>query len=285
MPQLLTILNKASKFLSEKGSPSPTLDAEVLLANVLGMQRIDLYVNYDRPLDKRELAGYREAIARRAKLEPVAYITGKKEFYSREFKVNNNVLIPRPETELLVEKVLGYIENFEIESPMILDLCTGSGALAITLDLELEDATITATDIAKESLVVARENAKTHNASVEFIEGDLFTGVNQKFDIIVSNPPYIPTESWEKLEPNVKLYEPKIALDGGEDGLLFYRRIINESPSYLKDAGALFLEIGQNQDIDVAKLAEMSKVFAPAMVAKDLAGINRVIFLKRLISD
>ena len=173
MPQLLTILQKAGEFLHEKGSPSPRLDAEVLLADVLGMQRIELYANYDRPLVKKELDAYRQVIARRGKLEPVAYITGKKEFYSREFSVNSQVLIPRPDTELLVEKVLGYLESFTIPNPDILDLCTGSGAIGITLALEVEGASVTATDISPGALSVARENAEGLAAKVDFIEGDL----------------------------------------------------------------------------------------------------------------
>ena len=281
MPQLLTILQKAGEFLHEKGSLSPRLDAEVLLADVLGMQRIELYANYDRPLVKKELDAYRQVIARRGKLEPVAYITGKKEFYSREFSVNSQELIPRPDTELLVEKVLGYLESFTIPNPDILDLCTGSGAIGITLALEVEGASVTATDISPGALSVARENAEGLAVKVDFIEGDLYANLTKKFDVIVANPPYIASKEWETLEPNVKLYEPQLALVGGEDGLAFYRRIIEESPKYLKDAGAMFLEIGETQAAEVAKIAENVGVFAKAMVAKDLAGKNRVVFLKR----
>lgn len=285
MPQLLTILQKAGEFLHEKGSPSPRLDAEVLLADVLGMQRIELYANYDRPLDNKELHAYRQAIARRGKLEPVAYITGVKEFFSREFSVNPQVLIPRPDTEILVEKVLGYLESFSIPNPDILDLCTGSGAIGITLALEVEGASVTATDISPAALSVARENAERLAAKVDFIEGDLYANLNKKFDVIVANPPYIASQEWETLEPNVKLYEPQLALVGGEDGLAFYKRIIEESPQYLKDAGSVFLEIGETQAAEVAKIAESVGIFAKAMVAKDLSGKNRVVFLKRQRSN
>lgn len=285
MPQLLTILQKAGEFLHEKGSPSPRLDAEVLLADVLGMQRIELYANYDRPLDNKELHAYRQAIARRGKLEPVAYITGVKEFFSREFSVNPQVLIPRPDTEILVEKVLGYLESFSIPNPDILDLCTGSGAIGITLALEVEGASVTATDISPAALSVARENAERLAAKVDFIEGDLYANLNKKFDVIVANPPYIASQEWETLEPNVKLYEPQLALVGGEDGLAFYKRIVEESPQYLKDAGSVFLEIGETQAAEVAKIAESVGIFAKAMVAKDLSGKNRVVFLKRQRSN
>lgn len=281
MAQLLTILQKAGEFLHEKGSTSARLDAEVLLAEVLGMQRIELYANYDRPLDKNELDRFRQAVARRGKLEPIAYIIRRKEFYSREFEVNEKVLIPRPETELLVEKVISYLKAYPIEKPEILELCTGSGAVAITLSLEIEGAAVTANDISAEALAVAKRNAKLHQASLDFIAGDLFFGLNKKFDVIVANPPYIATGELENLPQSVRLYEPKLALDGGQDGLHFYKRIITEAYRYLKDLGAIFLEIGESQAKEVASLAQKVGVYSPPMVAKDLAGKNRAIFLKR----
>lgn len=282
MSQLLSILKKAGEFLHEKGSPSARLDAEVLLASVLSMQRIELYANYDRPLNNQELNRYRELVARRAKLEPIAYILGHKEFYSRDFYITRDCLIPRPETELLVEKVLGYTKSFSLEKPEILDLCTGSGVIAITLSLELENLRVLATDISQEALKVAKHNAELLKANVDFLESDLYPNIEQKFDIIVSNPPYISTSEWETLEPNVKLYEPRIALDAGPDGLDFYRRIINGSEKHLKDSGALFLEIGEDQATQVAKIAEKTGIFATAMVAKDYAEKNRVLYLKRI---
>ncbi len=282
MAQLLTILQKAGEFLHEKGSPSARLDAEVLLANVLGMQRIELYANYDRPLDKSELDRFRQLVARRGKLEPVAYITGYKEFYSREFEVNENVLIPRPETELLVEKVISYLKVYPREKPEILELCTGSGAVAVTLALEIDGAVVTANDISKEALAVAKRNAACHQVSLDFNQGDLFSDLNKKFDLIVANPPYIATHDIEHLQESVRLFEPKLALDGGKDGLDYYRKILTEAYRYLQASGAIFLEIGQNQATEVAAIAQKVGVYTPAMVAKDLAGKNRAIFLKKV---
>jgi len=282
MPQLLEILNSAGEYLQKKGSPSPRLDAEVLLADILGMQRIDLYAKFDRPLDQKELALYRKAIAKRANMEPVAYIIGRKEFYSREFTVTPDVLIPRPDTEVIVEKVISYAKSFGIESPEILDLCTGSGAIAITLKLEIPSSQVTATEISEKALEIARKNAAKLGADVSFVQGDLYAGIDKQFDIIVSNPPYIKSQDIEKLEVNVSAYEPRMALDGGQDGLDFYRRIISESGKYLKRAGAVFLEIGDDQAGQVASLAEKEKIFAPAMVIKDLAGRNRGVYLKRV---
>lgn len=282
MPRLLEILNSAGEFLQKKGSPSPRLDAEVLLANILDMQRIELYANYDRPLDKRELDLYRQAIARRGKLEPVAYIVGHKEFFSRDFVVTSDVLIPRPDTEIIVEKVLGYLKSFNIDAPEILDLCTGSGVLAITLKLEVPNSRVVGTDICEKALKIAKINATKLDANVDFILGDLYGDIDRQFDVIVANPPYIKASEMDTLEPNVRLFEPKLALDGGSDGLDYYKRIIKESSRYLKQAGALFLEIGDDQAAKVAEIGEEAGIFAPAMVVKDLASKNRGIFLKRL---
>jgi len=248
------ILNVATEFLRDKGIESPRLCAEVLLSHQLKKSRVGLYLEFDQPLNPLEIAGYRSLIRRRLKREPLQYITGHQEFWSLDFLVSPAVLIPRSETEVLVEEALKLGErNLFSDSchPKILDLGTGSGVIAISLAKEIQNATIWASDISFEALALAKDNAQHHNLnSIKFCQGDLwqpFSNPSVSFDMIVSNPPYIPSEAFKTLPPEVRYYEPRVALDGHENGMHFIKRIIEESEMYLKPGGWLLIEMDPNQ--------------------------------------
>jgi release factor glutamine methyltransferase len=254
-------------------APSPTAhrDAELLLLHTTRMTKADLLTHLERELTERQSNHYQAAIARRALHEPVQYIIGTQEFYGRPFIVNPLVLIPRPETEHLVEAALALTPR----PSRILDIGTGSGILAITLALELPHATITATDISAPALAVAQQNARSLGADhLRFVASNLFAKLDDaRFDCIVSNPPYV--SSNEELEPQVRDYEPATALYASEDGLAIYRRLIPEASSHLEPAGSLLLEIGQGQRDAIAALLETSG-FRNIRFIDDLQGIPRV---------
>lgn len=249
------ILNVATEFLRDKGIESPRLCAEVLLSHQLKKNRIELYLEYDQPLNPLEIAGYRSLIKRRLEREPLQYIIGHQEFWSLDFLVSPSVLIPRPETELLIEEALKLSErNFFSDNCYlkILDLGTGSGVIAISLAKEIQNATLVASDISFEALALAKDNARHHNLNsrIAFCQGDLwqpFSHTSFSFDMIISNPPYIPSEAFKTLPPEVRNYEPRIALDGHENGMYFIERIIKESEMYLKPGGWLLIEMDPDQ--------------------------------------
>lgn len=275
------VLEWTKQYFANKGIENPRLDAEILLCAVLKCERITLYVHFDQPMEEDELALFKSYVLRRANHEPLAYILGEKFFFKNSFKVNNAVLVPRPETELLVENVLTLGQGAGATS--FLDLGTGSGAIIVSILDQMQSATGMAVDISAAALSVARDNA--NNIGVQerlvFVESDLFTGVpvGQKFDVIISNPPYIPAADIDGLAQDVK-QEPHGALDGGEDGLDFYRRIINESATWLEPDGLLAFEVGINQAQDVAKLCEKAELLVTA-VRRDYAGIERMVFATR----
>jgi release factor glutamine methyltransferase len=259
-------------------APSPTAhrDAELLLLHTTHLTKADLLTHPERELTERQSNHYQAAIARRALHEPVQYITGTQEFYGRPFIVNPLVLIPRPETEHLVEAVLALAPGPPRIRPLrILDIGTGSGILAITLALELPHATVTATDISAPALAVAQQNARALGADhVLFVASDLFAKfAGARFDSIVSNPPYV--ASSEALEPQVRDYEPATALYAGEDGLAIYRRLIAQAFAHLEPAGYLLLEIGQGQSVTIEALLKASG-FRDIRFIDDLQGIPRV---------
>jgi len=249
------ILHVTAEFLRDKGIDSPRICAEVLLAHELKKSRVELYLSFDRPLSSEEIAGYRSLIKRRLRREPPQYITGRQEFWSLDFFVSPAVLIPRAETELLVEEAIKLGERnllSDNSKPRILDLGTGSGAIAISLAKEIETATVWASDISFEALAVARTNAKHHNLDrrIKFCQGDLwqpFSKTTSLFDMVISNPPYIATEAFQSLPPEVRYYEPKIALDGYEHGMHFIKKIIEQSGIYLKPGGWLLIEMDPDQ--------------------------------------
>ncbi|MGI6641124.1 MAG: peptide chain release factor N(5)-glutamine methyltransferase [Limnochordia bacterium] len=253
------LLSISTQYLNEKGCVSARLDAELLLGHVLEMSRIDLYLNLDKPLTSKEVDAYRECIGRRARREPVAYITGTKEFYSLPFFVTPAVLIPRPETELLVEKVVALAKaRLEAGAAQvrILDVGTGSGAIAIAVARQDPDIQVVAVDLSEEALEVAGRNAACNEveSQVQFVQSDLLAGVEGEFDIICSNPPYLSKAEMDNLQPEVD-FEPASALDGGFDGLGFYRRIFAEAPPHLLEGGYLVVEIGAEQGEAVAAIA------------------------------
>lgn len=278
------ILQRTVEHFTKYGIPNPRLDAEVLLADLLGIERIQLYVRFDQPLNKNEIDQYRQRVVWRSKRVPVQYILDRQEFMSLEFQVNKHVLIPRPETELLVETVIDFVQESNLESPVIADIGTGSGVIAVSLAHYLPQARVIATDISGEALELAKENAKQHEVShqIKFLKGSFLTPlteIKQKVDVLVANPPYIDQQGLEELPPEVK-YEPQLALDGGSDGLAAYRQIIGNNLSHglnalLKTSGLLAVEVGANQGEQVASL--MAKDFRQIMIIPDLAGFGRVV--------
>jgi release factor glutamine methyltransferase len=257
---------------------SPRLTAEVLLAHVLKVDRVRLYIDLDRPLAKEELAAFRALIARRAAGEPAQYLTGVKEFYNRPFQVDPRVLIPRPETELLVELVLRELPK---DAPVrVLDLCCGSGCIAVTVAAEREKASVWATDVSSDACAVARGNSEANGtgARVTVLEGDLFGAVpaGARFDAVVSNPPYIASAVVPTLSREV-LKEPRLALDGGPDGLAFVRRIATGARAFLKPGGLLALEISEGQGGQVKGLL-MDAGYEQVRIEADLARLDRLAF-------
>lgn len=276
---IIKILNWTKQYFADKGVENPRLDAEILLCAVLKCERIKLYLDFERPLDEQELAQYRNYVARRAKHEPLAYILGEKAFMRNVFKVSSDTLVPRPETELLVESLVMASEKIN-PAPKILDIGTGSGAIIVSLLDYLPQAKGVGVDISSGALVTAKENALQIGVAdrAAFLLSDLFSAVpeNKKFDIIVSNPPYIPAADIAKLAEDVQ-QEPHGALDGGEDGLDFYRRIIAQAPQYLAEEGMLAFEIGIRQSAAVCAMCCEHGLRAVA-VRKDYAGIDRMVF-------
>lgn len=272
------LINLSADYLEEKGCSSPRLDAELLLGHVLGLDRLSLYLNFDKPLNAEEIVQYRKFIGRRGQRIPVAYLTGQREFYSIPLRVNENVLIPRPETEFVVDKIL---EILEPDQPtQILDLGTGSGAIAIALACQDPNFKITAVDISAPALQMAQANAKSLEVDnqITFIESDLFTKVPRKYTVICSNPPYIKRDELTKLAPELGV-EPAIALDGGPDGLEFYRRILNQAASFLEQPGFVVLEIGWNQAADIRLLGEQAG-FTWLETVVDYDGQDRVVMFE-----
>ncbi len=271
------ILNWTKQYFEEKGVESPRLDAEVLLSHILKCDRIHLYVNFDRPLVEEELASYRQMVKARVQRMPVAYILGEKEFMGHTFRVTPDVLIPRPDTEILVEEAIRLLS--EKDSPRIVDIGTGSGAILLSVLLGTEGSTGIAVDLSPKALAVAKSNGERLGLEgrADFRLGDCYTPVDEQFDAILSNPPYIPVRDMAGLAPEVK-QEPEMALVGGVDGLDFYRRLIDEAPHYLKEGGIVLFEVGIHQAQDVAELGKR-RGFSAQRILPDYAGIDRVVVL------
>lgn len=285
-PTIADLLSKSAAWLKDKGCTSPRLDAELLLAEVLGMSRVDLYVKFDQPLIPSEIDNYREFIRRRAEGEPVAYILGRAYFHNLEIKVNGSVLIPRPETEHLVEAAIEFLMEGDWPSPPeVLDLCTGSGAIAIAIAKGFPEADITASDASVEALALAAENATLTGVAprIRFVQSDLFEDIDPvaTYDLIVANPPYISAEEWETLPRDVREFEPREALYGGLDGLDFYRLLAEQAPQQLKPYGSLVLETGSTQAVAVSEILEATGHFKTVGVFQDYAGLDRVVAAQR----
>jgi release factor glutamine methyltransferase len=277
------ILQRTSGWFTEKKVDAPRITSELLLSKALNMPREKLYLNYDKRLTQKELKEYESFIHRRACGEPAQYITGHQEFWSLDFKVTPDVLIPRADTETLVEVVINDIRNNLSKSINILEIGTGSGNISIAIAHELKTTNaalkIRAVDISKKALEVARENAEINGISdvIDFVLSDKFENIasGEKYDFIISNPPYISREFYESLETKVKDYEPKTALYGGEDGLTFYRDIFSSGYDYLSGKGKFFVEIDFRKKDELERLVDKDR-FLSITYHKDLAGNIRV---------
>lgn len=280
---ILDVINKTTPFFEKQGVESPRLTIELLLAHLLKKKRLELYLEFERELDEPTLEQLRAMVKRRAAGEPLQYITGEAEFCGLKFAVDRRVLIPRPETELLVEAALAQLKDGgRAEArPSVIDLCAGSGCIAVALAKRLPDgAEIYATDGSADALAVAAANAQRHGVEkkVRFLPGDLLSALpdSLKVDAIVSNPPYIASGDWAKLPKEVRDFEPVQALVAGEDGLNFYQRILDGARLFLLPGGFLCLELGDGQRPAVERLCGQCG-FSMAQVVKDLQGHERVI--------
>ena len=282
--RVVDLLDWTVDYFQQHGIPNPRLDAEILLGHLLEKSRLQLYLHFEMPVFQEHLTPFRELIKKRIARTPVSYLTNQKEFMSLDFYVDERVLIPRPETEQLVETIL----TTKAEKPQrLLELGTGSGAIATSLALQQPEWEIVATDISEPALAVARKNAETHacTAQIKFLSGDLFepiealinTNGNPRFDWIVCNPPYIKNTERDSLSPDVRDHEPEIALFAGDDGLAIIRRLIAEAPKYLTPSGKLILEIGETQANSVRALINVESAYCTYKLLKDYAEKERIV--------
>jgi len=260
-----------------RGIENPRLDAELLVAHALKIDRMRVILDAERPLEGAELAALRELVKRRRSYEPIAYLRGEREFYGLRFRVDKRVLVPRPDTETLVDVALARSAHVSMCMRQ-LDLCTGSGCVAIAMARQRPTAQVTASDLSPDALAVARDNALRLGAyNVAFVEGDLFAPVgDRRFDVITANPPYIPSAEIATLQPDVRDHEPRLALDGGGDGLVLLRRIVEEAPRHLEPRGVLAVEVGAGEAPDVAELFR-ARGFEDVRCDRDIARIERVV--------
>jgi release factor glutamine methyltransferase len=277
------VLRWTQEHFAKKGIESARLDAELLLADVLKVDRVHLYTHFDQPLSSAEREQYRALVQRRAQREPVAYILGAREFFGRALFVNRDVLIPRPETEHLVEVVLAWCQAHDRNEPKLAELCTGSGAVAVALALALPLARIVATDISAEALRVAQQNLDRYQLSArcQLLAGDLFAPLAAQalvgFDAVIANPPYIKNSERALLAPEILTFEPHQALFAGDDGLDIIRRLSHEAPRFLNPGGLWAVEIGHEHGAQVQALLAAEQVYTNVRVQKDLAGRDRIV--------
>jgi len=279
MHTVLELLNLTTNFFEQKGVESARLNAELLLAEILKCKRLDLYLTFDKPVKDDEVNLYREFVKRRGNREPMQYILGHVEFYGLTFSVDKNVLIPRQDTEILIEAILNQTDK---EAGLnILDIGTGSGIIAVLLAHYLPKTKIIAVDKSPDALAVAKKNAEAHNVEqrITFLEADVLNStlqLNEKLDIIVSNPPYVSRKEFASLQKEIVGHEPDYAVTDFSDGLTFYRKIIESSPDYLNENGKIFFEVGEGQSEQVKSLFETHK-FSFVQIWKDYSNINRVV--------
>jgi release factor glutamine methyltransferase len=283
---ILSLLRWAVSYFTEKDVEGPRSSAELLLAHALGIRRIDLYLQYDRPLLEEELAAFKQLVRRRLDREPVAYILGVREFWSLALTVDPSVLIPRPETECLVEAALAVIKKAPPARPFrVLEMGTGSGAIAIALASQSSHLQLVATDISIPALVRARHNAVRHECAdrIAFVCADWFCGLRPAdgFDMIISNPPYIPSGEISTLQAEVCGFEPVTALDGGVDGLAAIGRLIHRTPDYLRAQGHLLMEIGHDQRASVEALGLDAGAWEDIHFFRDYSGHHRVTVMRK----
>ena len=282
------LLTWTTDYLTTKGASAATarLEAQLLLAHVLKCKKVDLLVRYEEIPAEPQRVAFRELIKRRVDGLPVAYLVGFREFYLLEFEVSPAVLVPRPETETLVAEAIKLLKP--LATPMVLDLCTGSGCIGISVAHQKTDARVTLADVSPDALDVAKRNAKKHGVEsrLHFRQGDLFTALpaGSQFDAILCNPPYIAPGELATLAPDVREHEPRLALDGGPDGLAFYRRIAAEVEKHLSPGGMLMLEIGSTQDEAVRGILGERPELEVGKTLKDNAGLSRVVIARRMRS-
>jgi len=289
------LLNWITEYLTNKGIDSPRLSAELLLSHVVGLKRIELYMQFDKPVAEQQLEHLRDLVKRAGQHEPIAYLVGRTEFYSLGLNITPDCMIPRPETELLVERAIEFLRTHNTGTQFVCDLCTGSGCIAVAIAKNYPNARIIATDICDTALAVAAGNVEKHQLKdrITLLCGDLFdpiiTGLDvnklvpdsdRGFDLIVCNPPYVSNTEYEKLDRNVKDYEPKVALFAGVDGLDIYRRVIEKADRFLKPDAALMLEVGYAQGRAVKELLEQTSTFAEIKIEKDFQNNDRIVSAK-----
>jgi len=270
------ILAWTTDFFKSKEIENPRLNAELIISSVLKLNRMDLYLQFDRILSLSERNRIKKLILKRATGEPLQYVLGECDFYGFRIFVNENVLIPRPETELLVERILK--DNSRLAS--ILEIGTGSGAIAIVLKKNFPEAEITATDISEKALAVAKQNSENNETEITFLKSDIFSELSEKFEIIVSNPPYISAVEFENLPPEIKEFEPKNALFAAENGLYFYRKFLAKAENHLQPNGTIYLEIGSEQAAEITIIAHENG-FENVKVFQDLNGFDRILKITR----
>lgn len=280
------LLNWTTDFLRGKGADSPRLDAEILLAHARGCQRIELYTAFDTEPPEAERSEFRELVSRRAKGTPVAYLVGYREFFSLEFEVTPNVLIPRPETEQLVVRALDLVKEIQSADPIqIADVGTGSGNIAVCVAKHCPNCQIMAIDVSPAALDVARRNAERHGVSgrIEFLEGDLLTplAASQRFDMVLSNPPYVADHELAELPPDVRDHEPRLALDGGAGGTEVVERLIPQAAERILSGGWLLMEVGAPHATQVENLLSESVDFERYETIADVACLPRVVQAQR----
>lgn len=273
------LMKVGTNILKEKEIEEPILKMRLLISSVLNKGKEYIITHGEEEIDSLKVEEIYNKIKKLEEHIPIQYITNKQEFMKLKFFVNENVLIPRSDTEILVEEI---IENYKNKEVKILDLCTGSGCIAISLKKYIENSKIYAVDISKDALKVAKQNAINNGVDIKFIESDIFKNINEeKFDIIVSNPPYIKTEVINKLDKEVKK-EPFIALDGGKDGLYFYKKIIEEGYKFLNENGKIFFEIGYDQKDEIINIIKNDARYEVIKTKKDLGNNDRVIVIGKV---
>ena len=278
---VLDLVEWTENYFRESGITTPRLDAEVLLGFVLQKSRLQLYLSFEMPVFPDHLSVFRQLVQRRKEHTPVSYLTNHREFMSIDFYVDSRVLIPRPETEILVEYVLDRTSTHDPIS--LVDIGTGSGAIAVSLAFNRPEWYIVATDISIDALAVAETNATRHQTQIEFRSGDMLStleSVDDKFDWIVSNPPYISSQDYKILPPDVRNFEPKLALASPPDGLQLIRILIESAPNYLKPNGRLAIEIGKGQRLDVEDFVHRSKKYQKIDFIPDLSGVARILVVQ-----
>jgi release factor glutamine methyltransferase len=278
------LLDWTKKYFATKGIETPRQESEILLAHALGCPRIELYTRFDEVVGEGPRSRFRELVRRRAEGCPVAYLVGYREFYKLPFRVSPAVLIPRPETEHLVELALRLAANYS--QLRVLDLCTGSGCIAVSVAYYCKSAQVVATDVSADAVEVARTNAAQHGVAqrIEFRTGDLFSPIqpDERFDLILSNPPYVAHEDLPQLHRQIRDYEPRLALDGGAGGLTFYQRIAQQVSEFLAPGARLLLEIGYDQEEAVTALLAAVPGLSVEETVRDLARLPRIVVARRV---